>query len=375
MAITISHASALHATRLLRSAGAHLASMDRGSIATPQPWMGTRWTKRNFTPESWNWHTPSAQSKLHILVKDTAQRVRMSTIRSHTCKAALPPGSIIWLDENTTMPCPELLFVQMAETASLPALVLLGHELCGNFSRFADNPIAGPVTDMLPAATSVDKLRHYLDTLKQVPGIMKAREAVNHIADHAVSVPEAILATMYALPPSESGYGMGPITLNRQIDVTHDLAANIISTRFPDILFPFAPVGINYDGEGHLDPAGLAKAARTAERADAQEKLQAEQALVAKIAEVREKAIDDIRRTRELAASGFIVFPATKEDLFEWGQLDEFTRQILDCAQVVFGADVATYRERLDDTESKRDRFALLSAMLPSANPEHSEVV
>ena len=309
------------------------------------------------------------------MVDSPEARVRMSGIRNHTISSELPPNSIIWLDENTTMPCPALLFAQMAETASLPALVLFGHELCGNYSRFADNPSGGPVTDKIAAATSVEELRAYLSTLPKMAGLKRARQAVNYIADHAVSAPEAVLSTVYALPPAESGYGMGPLTLNKQIDVVHDAGADATGSRFPDILFPFAPVGINYDGEGHLDLMGLVKAARAAEFADAETKLQADQALVAKTAEVREKALDDIHRTRELAASGYIVFPATKEDLFGWGQLDCLTRQILDCAQNAFGADVAQYRETLDDAALKRDRFALLSAMLPTANPERSEIL
>ncbi|MDO4399912.1 MAG: hypothetical protein Q4D27_03065 [Coriobacteriia bacterium] len=206
-------------------------------------------------------------------------------------------------------------------------------------------------------------------------GIKRARQAVNYIADHAVSAPEAVLSTVYALPPAESGYGMGPLTLNKQIEVTRDADGDVAGSRFPDILFPFAPVGINYDGEGHLDLAGLVKAARAAELADADTKLQADQVLIAKTAEVREKALDDVRRTRELAASGYLVLPATKEDLYGWGQLDSLTRHILDCAQNVFGADVAQYRETLDDAALKRDRFALLSAMLPTANPARSEVI
>ena len=84
-----------------------------------------------------------------------------------------------------------------------------------------------------------------------------------------------------------------------------------------------------------------------------------------KLITVREKAVNDIQRNRQLAAEGFIVFPVVKEDLSEWGALDTLTRQILACAREVFGVDTSTFEETLENTELARDRQALLNAMLP----------
>ena len=349
--------------------------MDRGKVARPLPWVGKRWSMREFSPETWGWQQPSKNRKLDILVGSPDERVRMAGITSHVCTASLPANAIIWLDEHTTMPSPPLLFAQMAETASIPALVLLGNELCGHFSRSADNPQAGPITDQLPAATSVSEIASFLEAAANLSGRTRAREALRYVSDHAISSPEAVLATMYSLPPKESGYGMGPVTLNRRISISDGNGQQSVSARYPDLLFSFAPVGINYDGEGHLDLAGLVQSARKAELADAENKQQAEAALSAKLHDVRSKAIDDIQRNRQLAASGYIVFPATKEDISEWGALDELTREILSCARTVFGADVHRYEETLEDTDRARDRFMLLNAMLPTGTSNHSEIL
>ena len=84
---------------------------------------------------------------------------------------------------------------------------------------------------------------------------------------------------------------------------------------------------------------------------------------------VRAKAVDDSARNRQLAASGRIVFPITKENMYGLGSLDEFTWQILQCAQTVFGVDTTRFVQALEDTDQKRDRYALLTSFLPSGVP------
>ena len=365
MGITISHETALRVTRMLRSQGLNLAQMDRTSLASPTPWVGKRWTMRLFSPDTWQWPQPDSVRKLDVLVGSSQERLRMDGVANHVCATELPADSIIWLDEHTGVPAPPLLFAQMAEKATLPALVLLGHELCGHFCRWANNPARGPVTDGIPAATSVAEISAFLDRTPGLPGRTRARQAIPYLVDHAFSAPEAVLSTAFGLPPREQGYGLGPITLNRAVAIAENENSTRGNTRYPDILLPFAPIGVNYDGEGHLDLAGLARAAREAAEAEADTKQQAENALAGKIAEVREKAVDDIRRNRQLAAAGYIVFPATKEDLLEYGALDELARQILGCARTVFGVDTQAFEETLDDSARARERYELLVTLVP----------
>jgi hypothetical protein len=269
---------------------------------------------------------------------------------------------------------PEYLFVQMAESLSIPELVLLGYELCGNFTRSKDDPIRGDVTDGICPATSVAELYSFAWGVDRLPGIVKAREAIQYISNHAVSVPEAILATIYSLPQAESGYGMGPVTLNQRVSVadgdddasSHE-GRKLPRARYPDLMFSFAPIGINYDGGDHLDLDGLVEAARqdALTEANSDDKALTSLGLREKAASVRAKVVDDIQRNRQLASRGKIVFPATKEDLYEEDGLENLTQQLLSCAHEVFGTDVRSFEKTLNDTAERRNRRSLLSSMLP----------
>lgn len=371
MALTLSHQSALDVIRLLRAEGANLQEMDHTALVRASPWVGKNLSKRNFASDVWRWPVPTANRPAHVLVPREDGRIRNSIICSHTSWQELPDDSVCWLDEVSSVVCPELLFAQMAESFPLPILVMLGHELCGHFSRSAHDPMGGYATIDIPAATSVMRIESYLSSLNRRHGLSNAREALRYVCDHALSVPESVLATVYSLPSSESGYGMGPITLNERVVVgnpepnDHSNALRNGRSRYPDLMFPFAPVGINYDGAEHLDLDGLVHAAMRAALSDSSSQGTAQAELRSKLAEVRSKVVDDNMRNRQLASRGKIVFPATKEDLYEAGGLDRLTRQILDCARSVFGIDTSEYERILDDTEHARDRQELLSSLLP----------
>lgn len=376
MALTISHTSALRVTRTLRANGKDLRLMSNVPIAQPSTWVGKRWSMKEFLSDSWKWDRPSAARPLHFVTTKKTGRIRLQNMRCHLFAGELPANAVVWLDECSSMSGPEYLFVQMAESLSIPELVLLGYELCGNFTRSKDGSIRGSVTDGICPATSVAELYGFVWSVDKLPGIIRAREAVQYISNHAVSVPEAILATMYSLPPVESGYGMGPVTLNQRVSVADDdddyadspkEKRKLPRVRYPDLMFSFAPVGINYDGGDHLDLDGLVEAARkdALTEANSDDKALTSQELREKLASVRAKVVDDIQRNRQLASRGRIVFPATKEDLYEEDGLETLTQQILSCAHKVFGVDVGRFEKTLNDTAARRSRRALLSSMLP----------
>ncbi|MDO4806688.1 MAG: hypothetical protein Q4A07_05510 [Coriobacteriales bacterium] len=363
MSITLSHQSALDVVRMLRTDGTSIQEMDYGRLAKPSSWVGKRLDGRSFASPRWRWPQPKAGRPLHVFVPEEAARMRGVHMRSHVSPPNLPPHSILWLDEFSSVVCPELLFVQMAQTFSLPMLVMLGHELCGHFSRCANNPCGGPVAEDIPAATSVERLSNYLGALGRARGLPHAKKALRYIGDHALSVPEAVLATIYALPASESGYGMGPVTLNERV-VLGDASVHSGKTcRYPDIMFSFAPVGINYDGEGHLDLSEVQSLVTRALHASSNDRPELEAALRKKLVDIRAKVVDDNVRGRQLAARGRVVFPVTKEDVENGDCLDELTLQLLFCARTVFGADTSTYEKTLNDTLLKRDRDDLLDAL------------
>lgn len=362
MGLTLAYSSALHAMRLLRSEQVDVKVLDRVSIARPVPHMGKRWGMREFTPDSWRWQKVSIRTPLHIMVARQEDRVWMKGVKCHVCVRDLPAGSIVWLDDRAAMVSPPLLFLQMARYLTFPALVMLGYELCGHYARCADDPIDGPVTDGLPMATSVEEISTYLRSGGNAWQVAKARRAIEYVQDNAVSAMEGLLATMYSLPIEELGYGMGPVTLNPRVRLEDEEGAR---SRYPDIMFSFAPVGINYDGEDHLDLDGLLKRAFAFTRAEGDDKKQARLDLANKRDEVRAKVVDDAARNRQLASRGRIVFPAMKEDLYGRGSLDSFTLDILHCAQAIFDVDITTYEKALDSTTLCNDRYELIASMLP----------
>lgn len=369
MGITLSHSSALAVLRTLRAESVNVHEMEPAAVVSPSTWVGRRWTMREFESSQWRWPQPTRNEHLHVLVPKGARYIRMSTVETHALWNGNASLSALWVDSHASIVCPELLFLQMAEVLPLPSLVMLGYELCGNFSRDANNPIDGEAIINIPTATNVRQLADYLAAYAGARGVTRARKALEYVSDNALSPMEALLGTMYSLPPQESGYGMGPITLNERVAVGKPNESDHMRSRYPDLSFSFAPVGINYDSEDHLDLTGLVRAARRAATAKGGEQAEAKKELREKLESVRAKAVDDNMRNRQLAASGRIVFPVTKEDVYGWGKLDELTWQILQCAQSVFGADVERFMQTLEDTDRKRDRYILLTSFLPSGAP------
>jgi len=364
MGLTLSHTSALRALRRIRANDVDINTLETTSFTDAKPLVGKRWSEREFLHESWHWQVPRTKDPLHVLSTSRDERILYTAIRRHLVLRTLPLGSLLYLDERASIVCPELLFIQMAEMLTLPQLVALGNELCGNFCCDEMDPCNGEATLKIPHATTVEKLVIYLNSIKGIRGLVRAREALRYVCDNALSIPEAVLAAVYSLPPRESGYGMASLTLNDRYVVDEDAWTEERKTRVPDIMLPFAPIGINYDGEGHLDLDAIVRANETVHMVDPKDVEQARAELDACCRRVRSKYVDDIRRNRELLAAGKVVLPLTKEDLYEKGRLDAFTKQLLRVSHALFGVEVADFMAMLDDTALARDRWDVLSSLL-----------
>ena len=59
---------------------------------------------------------------------------------------------------------------------------------------------------------------------------------------------EAVTATLVSLPLYEMGYGLRGLVLNPRTRI-----AEGSGTRVPDMVIAGTNVGLNYEGEGHLD--------------------------------------------------------------------------------------------------------------------------
>lgn len=180
--------------------------------------------------------------------------------------------------------------------------------------------------------------------------------------DNAWSPMEALVAVMAALPLEYGGYGIDLVVLNKRVPVSETATR---TSRVPDMLFADGTVGLNYDGEDHLDLGKVVSAAqRIGEHAGEES---SRRQLSAALEDVREKYVDDRRRDRELAAAGCLVFSVTKEDLIEKGGLDNLMTLVLDALARGASEEFTMTRTAMRVRELARMRQDLLWSAMPGA--------
>jgi len=376
MRITFNAQTALLITRTLRANRVDPAVWGkRIDLIPPDPSPGKRFTKKLFDmPHLGLALTTGKHPDLDVAVPGKELRLRMNgahnTIYGST--RSLPPHSFIEVDDGIAISCPELIFLEMVDVMPLMRLVMLGHELCGTFSRDPHDPRNGEATLSCPPLTSCERIEAFIRETKWNAHAEQALRALSLVSDNAWSPTESIVAAVASLPYEEWGYGFGRCILNKRIDTSTGLAlATGKDSRRPDILFEGTPVGLNYDGAIHLDLDAVAKAAMELERNPGEAANQ--QAFDAIVHEVRSKAVDDIRRNRELASAGYIVFPVTKEDLYEEGALDTVMLQVTKTIENLTGKDLSREKRLLEIRFCRGKRQELIWSVLPGKHPRHSK--
>ena len=376
MRITFNAQTALLITRTLRANRVDPAVWGkRIDLIPPDPSPGKRFTKKLFDmPHLGLALTTGKHPDLDVAVPGKELRLRMNgahnTIYGST--RSLPPHSFIEVDDGIAISCPELIFLEMVDVMPLMRLVMLGHELCGTFSRDPHDPRNGEATLSCPPLTSCERIEAFIRETKWNAHAEQALRALSLVSDNAWSPTESIVAAVASLPYEEWGYGFGRCILNKRIDTSTGLAlATGKDSRRPDILFEGTPVGLKYDGAIHLDLDAVAKAAMELERNPGEAANQ--QAFDAIMHEVRSKAVDDIRRNRELASAGYIVFPVTKEDLYEEGALDTVMLQVMKTIENLTGKDLSREKRLLEIRFCRGKRQELIWSVLPGEHPRHSK--
>ena len=347
----------------------HVSACRRTNLIPPDPSPRKHWTKSLLNLAGFGITRETDQKNpIYLAVSEQNQRPKTKLVRNtiYGCEDDLPPNSFLRLNDDVAMSCPELLFVEMASVMDTPRLVLLGYELCGAFARDSDNPRNGDAVMYIDPVTSVERIAAYIDRAKRVRGRDKARFALDYVADNAWSPTEAIVATVIALPAGEFGYEMGRLNLNVRIQASGALARmNDCKSRVPDILFEGTNVGLNYDGAVHLDLKSIADAAMAVERYPGEALVQA--ALDETMRAVRAKVVDDIRRNRELSAEGYVIFPVTKEDLYEDGGLDRVMAQVMGALETFAHKDMSLQRRLLESTLIRTRRQELIWSLMPGS--------
>ena len=354
MRLTVDGLSALRALRAYRSAGKPLPA-ERCDLPAPDPSPRRRWSAAALPLDRLALdEAPSGQCPLEVVVPTSGSRVYASFFSCQVRSATLPPNSFVNLGEGLFIPCPELLFVELASQMSPKAHALVGYELCGTYSRDARDARLGDVTYGISPATSVERITSYLASLGRRQSILPARLVLERVSDNAWSPMEAVVALAARTPVHELGYELGEVELNARQDLAPQLAELVSSSsRVPDIEVTGTGVGFNYDSHDHLDLKAIADAARDGDPERA-------------IARVREKYLDDLRRNRELAAHGHIILPVTSNDLFAPGGLDAV---MLEAAMLMdelgHPAPLSNLRVALGSASLRQRRQELVWSLLP----------
>lgn len=302
-----------------------------------------------------------AKKGVDVAVPSAASRLKTSLARNTVYRTGLPANAFLNVGDGVYISSPELLFVELAPVMSAIAHLMLGFELCGTFSRDPKDPRDGDVTFRVPPVTSVEKIAMFLENAHDIVGMDRARETLSRLSDNAWSPTEAVIATMARLPVYEMGYGCDELTLNKRVKL--NAPSTTAASRVPDILFGTTKVGINYDGDDHLDLTSIEKAARRAQENPSS--TAEERALWKAKQAVRAKVVDDLRRNRDLGSKGYTVFPVTKEDLYEEGGLDAVMFQVYEAIEHFTGQSMREKERYLTNRAMARRRQEIIWALLP----------
>ena len=357
--------------RALRANRTRSTAHKRTDIIPPSLEQGKRFTRGVLDSLELGIPYCLANNHLDIAVPSRAMRIRAHDTASTIYARGIPSRSFVALNNDVAISGPELLFVELADSMDPIEHHLLGHEVCGTFSRDAGDPYNGPGAYFSDPATSTDKIKRFLDCAKSIRGIDAARKTLSLLNDNAWSPTESLCAAFLRLPIDSLGLELGELTLNPRKTSEHILPGSK-SSRVPDIVIKGTPVGVNYDGLAHLDLTSIAQAA--IELGSHPGVAQTEAALDKALRDVREKALDDIRRNRELAADGLTVFPLLKEDLYWPRGFDQVALQLVELLERTSGRDMKRQRKALRQERLSEERYKKMLSFLPGQHERSVEM-
>lgn len=359
MGITLSHRSALESLRAARvRGGSKGASCAQTDLVNPDLDGNRRWTSQLVADLKGIAGLPRTQH-VDVIVREAKRRIRHDDIVCHVWSGANKSGLLFAeLDNGITIPCPEILLLQMAETLSPPEVIALGHELCGRYT-LRESISAGQAVTGLPPVTTPDQIAQVLKSCKGLRGAAVLRDALPYIRENAASPMETCLSAIVQLPLRRYGYQLGDVILNKTVRPEEGLSPFMLAaSRTPDLLFVGTTVGLNYDGDVHLDLSSVVSAARalTSNPRDTARAM----ALDTALDNARKSAANDKQRDRDLLAMGYTVLPVTKYDLQDIEVFDKVMGQVISIIERTTGRDLSLQKRGLEDPMLRKGREQLL---------------
>ena len=134
---------------------------------------------------------------IHILVNSSNRRAHWKGCVPHVSSTDFPANSLRRVTQGIYVPCPELLFIQMAAVLDFAELLVLGLELMGLYTlKPSDEDGFAPCE----AAMTEDSLTRYLERARGLDGIKQARRALPYLLERSRSPMETAMALMFSLP-------------------------------------------------------------------------------------------------------------------------------------------------------------------------------
>lgn len=181
MELAFNKRTALAIMRALRAKhGRERIPMRRTDAKSPDIYPMRRWTEGCLKRVNTEMGLPCnlADQILDIAVPHRNGRIRSKAVACTVYANSAPPDAFVDIGNGASISSPELLFVEMAESMHPLEHLMLGHELCGTFSRNDADPCNGPITYDAPPLTSVQRITRFLETAHYTHGSEQAREPV-----------------------------------------------------------------------------------------------------------------------------------------------------------------------------------------------------
>lgn len=247
MEVCLSHWSALHCWRLLRSTSSLSASyIELGSCALlgGLAFRATRSELRRVRDAY------SLGDKLHVLVSGKNRIHKREGVTVHAWADSAKAPCFLELEPGLHISSPALCFLQLSGELDHIRLVKLGYELCSTYALTE----SGMIVDSPPLSS----VRAIAALAAEWPlnGAKKARRALAHVREGSHSPKETELAMKLGLPSRLGGFGLAGFEMNSPIELgPFGQGITGKSRCVPDLLWPEHKLDVEYNGrEWHSFP-------------------------------------------------------------------------------------------------------------------------
>lgn len=186
---------------------------------------------------------------LHLLTTKEHRSSRAGLVCHETGIDRLS-GGCFSLGGGVHYSAPEELIVQLAQDATLVALLKCGYELCGCYSIPAHRGKGEKLTKVAPV-TSPEEIARYLGMLGKAKGKRGAYRALKYILPNSASPMETALVIILILPPRLGGYGLPLPCLNEKVTLSKPGPGNQPRTYYLDVFWPEHAMALEYDSDDY----------------------------------------------------------------------------------------------------------------------------